>query len=105
MAEEKQAVAAATPNIVESDAVTVKSLSGFDEGEVLSDGEVVKGTYDENGKLVGWHKEPTTNPAHPTSNGTGEEQPIVRDPNGPADDPAVSQEEQAERAAATEGAK
>ncbi len=37
--------------------VSVKSLSGFDEGTILSTGEVVKGTYDQNNQLVGWHKE------------------------------------------------
>lgn len=36
---------------------TVKNLSGYDEGSVLPDGSVVKGTYDENNNLVGWHKE------------------------------------------------
>jgi hypothetical protein len=37
---------------------TVKNLSGFDEGTVLPDGSIIKGSYDEQGKLVGWHKEP-----------------------------------------------
>lgn len=36
---------------------TVKDLSGFDDGEILSTGEVVRGSYDEHGKLVGWHKD------------------------------------------------
>jgi hypothetical protein len=36
--------------------VSVKSLSGYDEGQVLSSGEVVKSSYDEQGKLIGWHK-------------------------------------------------
>lgn len=36
---------------------TVKGLSGFDEGTVLPGGETIKGTYDETGKLIGWHKE------------------------------------------------
>ena len=38
--------------------ITVESLSGFAEGTVLSDGEIIKGTYDEQGNLIGWHKEP-----------------------------------------------
>ncbi|HVB24115.1 MAG TPA: hypothetical protein VNG51_19410 [Ktedonobacteraceae bacterium] len=45
------------PSQSQPPAPTVKSLSGYDEGTVLSDSEVVKGSYDENGKLVGWHKE------------------------------------------------
>lgn len=36
---------------------TVESLSGYAEGTVLDTGEIIKGTYDENGVLVGWHKE------------------------------------------------
>ena len=39
--------------------VTVESLAGIPEGTVLEDGEKVVGTYDEEGNLVGWHKEPT----------------------------------------------
>lgn len=39
---------------------TVKSLSGFDEGAVLESGEIVKGTYDDNHNLIGWHKEAPT---------------------------------------------
>lgn len=38
-------------------APTVKSLSGFDEGTVLAGGEVVKGSYDDKGVLIGWYKE------------------------------------------------
>lgn len=37
---------------------TVESLSGFPEGTVLPSGEKIVGTYDENGKLIGFHKEP-----------------------------------------------
>lgn len=41
-------------------AVTVKSLSGFDDGqELISEGQVfiIKGDLDEQGNVVGWHKE------------------------------------------------
>lgn len=43
--------------------VTVKDLSGHDEGDEVIDargeptGEIVKGDYDKDGNLVGWHKE------------------------------------------------
>lgn len=40
--------------------LTVKDLSGFEEGTVLEDGETVVGSYDDDGKLVGWHKQPAT---------------------------------------------
>lgn len=73
-----QPVAAAAPA-----EPTVKSLSGFDEGEVLPDGDVVKGSYDEAGKLIGWHKEPGNSDPHPVANATGEDEPIVADPNEP----------------------
>lgn len=47
-----------TPQIVETVVpITVETLSGYPEGTVLPTGEVVKGTYDEQGKLIGWHKE------------------------------------------------
>lgn len=39
-------------------APTLKDLAGFDEGHVLIDGSIVRGDYDENGVLAGWHKEP-----------------------------------------------
>lgn len=39
---------------------TVESLSGFAEGTVLTDGSIIRGSYDENGKLIGWHKEAPT---------------------------------------------
>lgn len=61
--------------------VTVKSLSGFDEGEILPDGDIVRGSYDENNKLIGWHKEPGNSDPHPVANETGEEQPIEPDPS------------------------
>lgn len=48
----------AQPSASQPEAPTVKSLSGFDEGTVLPDGSVVRGSYDAQGKLVGWHKEP-----------------------------------------------
>jgi hypothetical protein len=38
--------------------VTVESQAGVPEGTVLDNGEKVVGSYDENGTLVGWHKEP-----------------------------------------------
>lgn len=47
----------AQPSPSQPQAPTVKSLSGFDEGTVLPDGSIIKGSYDENGKLIGWHKE------------------------------------------------
>lgn len=37
---------------------TVKDLSGYDEGTVLPSGEIIKGSYDGHGTLVGWRKEP-----------------------------------------------
>lgn len=43
--------------------VTVESLSGFEEGTVLPDGTTVRGSYDESGNLVGWHKEPPADEA------------------------------------------
>lgn len=49
--------AEAQPSQSQPVAPTVKSLSGFDEGTVLPDGSVIKGSYDEEGNLVGWHKE------------------------------------------------
>lgn len=39
---------------------TVKQLSGHDDGEKLLDGTTVKGDYDANGNVIGWHKEPAT---------------------------------------------
>lgn len=36
---------------------TVESLSGYKEGTVLSSGEIVKASYNDEGKLIGWHKE------------------------------------------------
>lgn len=47
----------AQPSQSQPEAPSVKSLSGFDEGTVLPDGSVIKGSYDAEGKLVGWHKE------------------------------------------------
>ena len=44
----------------------VKDLSGIEENTVLDSNEVVKGTYDVNNILVGWHKELVT----PTLEGT-----------------------------------
>jgi len=60
---------------------TVKALSGFEEGEVLPDGEVVRGSYDEDGKLVGWHKEPVEAPA-----------PAAAEPAAEQPAPAASEE-------------
>lgn len=34
------------------------ALSGYAEGTVLPDGEVVRGDRDSAGNLIGWHKEP-----------------------------------------------
>lgn len=48
---------ATQPSPSQPEAPTVKSLSGFDEGTVLSTGETVKGTYNDAGILIGWHKE------------------------------------------------
>jgi hypothetical protein len=39
---------------------SIKGMSGHDENEKLADGTVVKGDYDQSGKLVGWHKEVIT---------------------------------------------
>jgi hypothetical protein len=36
--------------------VTVESLSGYPEGAEVR-GEVIVGDYDENGTVIGWHKE------------------------------------------------
>lgn len=56
---EEQTQAQAQPSASEEQAaVTVEALSGHKEGTVLPSGEVVKGSYDADGNLVGWHKEP-----------------------------------------------
>ena len=36
----------------------VEALAGVPEGTVLPDGEKVVATRDEEGNIVGWHKEP-----------------------------------------------
>lgn len=36
---------------------TVLSLSGFNEGDKLPDGSIVRGDFDQAGKVIGWHKE------------------------------------------------
>ena len=40
------------------EAVTVISLSGFPEGTVDKNGEVIVADKDEKGNVIGWHKEP-----------------------------------------------
>lgn len=39
---------------------TVKDLSGIEENTILDTNEVIKGTYDADNILVGWHKEQNT---------------------------------------------
>lgn len=65
----------------------VEPSVGRPDGFVLDDGETVVYDYDNNGKFIGWHKAPGDAGPHPTENPTGEEQPIVPDPNEPAADP------------------
>lgn len=36
---------------------TVLPFGGFTDGEVLPTGEIIRGSYDENNNLIGWHKE------------------------------------------------
>lgn len=36
----------------------VEALAGHPEGTVLPDGEKVVGSYNDEGELIGWHKEP-----------------------------------------------
>jgi len=36
---------------------TIEELSGHSEGEIVVNGEIIVGDYNENGTLVGWHKE------------------------------------------------
>ena len=65
------------------------ALSGFEDGHQLPDGSVVRNDTDDNGNVIGWHKEPATGEEHPVASADGEDQPITQATDAPTEEVQV----------------